>query len=86
MTLTEMRASDAAYLLPSDVAEVLRCSPQLIRCAARDDPKLLGFPVVRIGNRTKIPRRAFLDFLGEGPPGLRNDENTPFREEGGGEG
>ena len=80
MTLTEMRASDAAFLKPTDVAEVLRCSPHLIRCAARDDPKLLGFPVIRVGNRTKIPRRAFLAFLGEGPP---EDENTPFREKGG---
>ena len=115
MTLAEIRASEAAFLKPTDVAEVLRCSPHLIRVAARDDPKLLGFPVVRIGNRTKIPRRAFLDFMGEGPPGespyqsasptastggsqetgvriatappgLRNDENTPFREEGGEDG
>lgn len=65
MTVQEIKASDAIMLKPEDVADVLSCNPHLIRVAARDNPELLGFPVTRIGNRTKIPRKAFLRFLGE---------------------
>ena len=31
--------------------------------AARDAPEQLGFPVVRIGSRTKIPREAFVRYM-----------------------
>ena len=65
MTLTEIKASDRLMLKPEDVAEVLGCNPHLIRVMARDDPAGLGFPVIRLGSRTKIPRKPFLRFLGE---------------------
>lgn len=64
MTLDEIKNSDKAFLIPKDIAEVLECDPQLIRILARDNPQKLGFPIVRIGSRTKIPRLAFLAFLG----------------------
>ena len=65
MTLAEIRQSDAALLSASDVAEVLESDPQDIRQQAKEDPSKLGFPVVVIGSRVKIPRRAFLAFFGE---------------------
>ena len=65
MTLAEIRQSDAALLSASDVAEVLESDPQDIRQQAKEDPAKLGFPVVVIGSRVKIPRRAFLAFFGE---------------------
>ena len=65
MTLAEIRQSDAAMLTASDVAEVLESDPQDIRQQAKEDPSKLGFPVVVIGSRVKIPRRAFLAFFGE---------------------
>lgn len=65
MTLAEIRQSDAALLTASDVAEVLESDPQDIRQQAKEDPSKLGFPVVVIGSRVKIPRRAFLAFFGE---------------------
>lgn len=65
MTLAEIRQSDAALLTASDVAEVLESDPQDIRQQAKEDPSKLGFPVCVIGSRVKIPRRAFLAFLGE---------------------
>lgn len=64
MTLDEMRNSNKAFLIPTDVAEALGCNPHLIRIIARDSPKKLGFPVIRIGNRTKIPRIPFLEYMG----------------------
>lgn len=64
MTVSEIRAANKPYLTPVEVAEVLECDPQAIRLAARDNPGQLGFPVVRVGKRTKIPRIPFLRFLG----------------------
>lgn len=65
MTIDEMRASREAFLTPSDIADVLGSNPQAIREQARSDPKLLGFNVIVIGTRTKIPRIPFLKFIGE---------------------
>lgn len=64
MTIHEMQQSQAAYLLPADVAGVLECDPQCIRIMARNNREALGFPVCVVGRRTKIPRVPFLRFLG----------------------
>lgn len=65
MTLDEIRASDKTFLTPADVAGVLTADAQSIRLQAREFPEALGFPVICVGNRTKIPRKPFLRFLGE---------------------
>lgn len=64
MTIHEMLASEATVLLPTDVAEVLRCDPQYVRITARDRPEALGFPVIVVGKRVKIPRLPFLRHMG----------------------
>jgi hypothetical protein len=64
MTIKEIQAADRPYLTPDDVAGVLECDPHAIRLAARDNPEQLGFPVMRVGRRTKIPRIPFLRFMG----------------------
>ena len=63
MTLAEIRSLDRDIITPDEAAGALRCDPQYIRCAAAQCPEILGFPVIRIGNRTKIPRLAFLRFM-----------------------
>ena len=65
MTLKDMIQSDKPFITPQDVADVLQCSAQIIRIQARDNPEAFGFPVIRVGNRTKIPRKAFIRFMGE---------------------
>ena len=65
MTLDEIRASDKTFLTPADVAGILAADAQSIRLQARELPEALGFPVICVGNRTKIPRKPFLRFLGE---------------------
>lgn len=50
-------------ITPALAAAALNCDPQLIRFRAQRTPHLLGFPVVLVGNRTKIPRIPFLNFL-----------------------
>lgn len=63
-TLEMIAASDLAVLTPAQVADVLGCDPHWIRVASRDNPALLQFPVLRVGNRVKIPRIPFLRFMG----------------------
>ena len=65
MTLNEIKASEAVMLKPADVADVLGCDPHSIRVQAHEYPESLGFNVILLGNRTLIPRKAFLRFLGE---------------------
>ena len=65
MTLDEIRNSTKEVLTPADIADVLNADPQDIRVQARTSPEKLGFPVIIIKSRTKIPRIPFLRFMGE---------------------
>ena len=66
MTIEEIKKSDKDILVPKDIAEVLGCAPYSINCQAKadflDGKNRLGFPVVIMGNRIKIPRQGFLNF------------------------
>ena len=65
MTIEEIKASDANWLTPAEVAPVVGCDPNVLRSTAHQDPRLLGFPVTVVGSRTKIWRKPFLRFIGE---------------------
>lgn len=65
MTIKEIKDSPKIFLTPADVSNVLGCDPHTVRCMARQRPELLGFEFTFSGNRMKIPRLAFLRFLGE---------------------
>ena len=64
MTIAEIEASALEFLTPEQASEVLGCKPYAINVQAKDNPAMLGFPVCVIGNRVKIPRRAFLRWAG----------------------
>lgn len=64
MTITEMLQSTEPFLSPADVAEVLHCDPQSIRVQAQSDPSKLGYPIIVINRRIRIPRIPFLRYLG----------------------
>lgn len=63
MTLQDLKSMDRAIITPAVAAKVLNCDPQYIRVAARQCPEQLGFPVIIMGTRTRIPRIAFIRFL-----------------------
>lgn len=65
MTLEELKNCTKIMLIPKDIAPILGCDPYTISLMARDCPERLGFPVIRLKSRTKIPRKPFLKFLGE---------------------
>lgn len=64
MSLQEIENSSKILLTPVDVAPILRCDPQCIRAQAQKDPSRLGYPVIVIGTRVRIPRIPFLKYLG----------------------
>lgn len=64
MTIEELLQSDQLYLTPADIAPILHCDPQCIRAQAYKDPGKLGFRLIIIGKRIRIPRIPFLQYLG----------------------
>lgn len=65
MTLKDVANMDKAYLTPAEAAEILQCDPHAIRVAAKKAPEQLRFPTILIGNRVKIPRLPFVEFMTE---------------------
>lgn len=68
MTLESVKSMTDEVITPAVASELLGCDPQWLRIAARTRPDLLGFPVIVMGSRVKIPRRAFIRFM-EGKQG-----------------
>lgn len=68
MTLQDIKDMDREFITPAIAAKVLGCDQQYLRITARQARKELGFPVVLIKSRVKIPRIAFIRFMegGEG--------------------
>lgn len=67
VTIEDIKASDKVVLTPAEVADVLGVDAQGIRVMAHEQPERLGFQVVicgRNGRAVRIPRAAFLKFLG----------------------
>lgn len=61
--LEKIKAMDKEFLTPSEVAPLLGCMPYAINVMAKKRPEKLGFPVIMIGNRVKIPKQAFINFM-----------------------
>ena len=61
-TLAEIEAMDREFLTPAIVGGCLGWDPWSISCQATVDPKALGFPVIRHGSRTLIPKEGFVRF------------------------
>lgn len=66
MTIEELKNSTRILVDAEDVAKILGVNPQSIRGQAHLDPRFLGFRVIVIGDRTMIPRKPFLEYIGEG--------------------
>ena len=63
MTIDEIRATDKPMLSPVDVAGVLGSDPQTIRLTAKMAPERVGYPFTFTGNRMKIPRIGFINWM-----------------------
>lgn len=59
-------------LVPTDVCKYLGCCAYSINIATRDGKNPFPFPVIRIGNRVKIPKIPFVKVMqGEALKGER---------------
>lgn len=63
MTLEQIKESNKDILTCADVSEVLQCNPYTLHIQAQQRPEMLGFPVICMGSRVKIPRVPFLKFM-----------------------
>lgn len=68
MTLEDIKEMDCSTITPAVAASVLGCNPHSIRVAAHTEPQSLGFPVVVMQSRTRIPRIPFINLLECGKP------------------
>ena len=66
MTLKEIEESGKEVLTCAGVWPLLKCIPATLHMQAIKWPKKLGFPVIVMGSRVKIPRRPFLAYMKEG--------------------
>jgi hypothetical protein len=63
MTLDDIEKINKQFLVPTDVAPYLGVHPYSINVQAQKDPSKLGFPVIVMGSRVKIPKLAFIKFM-----------------------
>ena len=62
-TLSDLENIDRDWLTAAQIAPILGTDPNLIRWQAHNGPGKLGFPVIVIGSRVKIPKLPFLNFM-----------------------
>lgn len=70
MSLDDLERIDREYLIPKEIAPILGCSAFNINLQAKYDREngvsSFPFPVILIGSRVKIPRRAFVEVMKHG--------------------
>jgi hypothetical protein len=65
-TLEDLEALPGEFLTCKQIAPILGAKEANIHMQAMDAPYMLGFPVIVIRSRVKIPKRPFLRFMREG--------------------
>lgn len=68
MTLNDIEMIDKEMLLAEDVSDYLGADPSNIRWQAQHEPEKLGFPVVVVRSRVKIPKTGFVNYCRHGRP------------------
>jgi len=66
VTMDEIRASDKETLTPMDISGVLGSHPKTIHDTAMKRPDLIGYKFTFVGNRMKISRKSFIEFIDGG--------------------
>lgn len=61
--LDRIEALDKEMLVPTDICKYIGCSAYTINIATRDGKNPFPFPVIRLGNRVKIPKVPFLKAM-----------------------
>lgn len=64
LTREEIMSCPDEILNAVNISGVLNANPNTIRGQAAECPELLGFPVIVMGSRVKIPREPFIRYMG----------------------
>lgn len=62
MTIQEIKETEKPFLTCADIAPAIGSDPHALRLEARKPNSRLGFPVMLIGTRVKIPTEGFLNW------------------------
>ncbi len=62
-TLEDLEALPGEFLTCKQVAPILGAKEANIHMQAMDAPYMLGFPVIIIKSRVKIPKKSFVKFM-----------------------
>lgn len=62
--IRQIQQSEETTITPALAAAAIGSDPQWIRYVAKNSPEQLGFRVIRLNSRVKIPRIPFLEYLG----------------------
>ena len=63
LTFEEIKHSDKNILTAAEIAPIVGADPNVIRYQAQEEPDKLGFPVIVMKSRVKIPRIPFIKFM-----------------------
>ena len=63
LTMAQIEESAKEMLTCEEISGVMGANPYTLHMQAELRPDLLGFPVVVLGRRVKIPRRPFLKWI-----------------------
>lgn len=61
--LERIAALPKTMLVPTDVCRYLNCTAYSINIAVRDGNNPFPFPVIKMGNRVKIPKVPFIKVM-----------------------
>ena len=62
-TLSDIENIESDCLTPQQVSDILKVSNKTFLKAALSDHNDLGFPIIKVGQRIKIPKEPFLKFM-----------------------
>ena len=62
-TIQELKNHPKEVITPVEAAGLLGWDPYCINLLAKKDPGALGFPVIVMGSRVRIPKAAFIRFI-----------------------
>lgn len=62
-TLEDLEALPGEVLTCQQIAPILGADPGTIHAQAMEAPYMLGFPVIVMKSRVKVPKRAFCAFM-----------------------
>ena len=65
-SLEELEALPCEVLTCQQIAPILGADPGTIHQQAVEAPHMLGFPVIVMKSRVKVPKRAFCSFMRNG--------------------